>query len=129
MRLARVAHAPMTVRLPTATPAENQRIADRLREAAQLLQAQGASPYRADAYREAAASLERLPRDVRAIHQSEGLRVGAHRNGRPKGICGQAPSDYPEYAEFLVRAGIGSISLNPDSALATIRRIVAIEAA
>lgn len=74
MRLARVARAPMTARLSTATPAENQRIADRLREAAQLLEAQGANPYRADAYREAAASLERLPRDVRAIHQSEGLR-------------------------------------------------------
>ncbi|MGZ5572709.1 MAG: putative PEP-binding protein, partial [Usitatibacter sp.] len=55
--------------------------------------------------------------------------VGAHRNGRPIGICGQAPSDYPEYAEFLVRAGIDSISLNPDSVLAAIRRIVAIESA
>ncbi|MGZ5650301.1 MAG: phosphoenolpyruvate synthase [Usitatibacter sp.] len=55
--------------------------------------------------------------------------VGAHRNGRPIGICGQAPSDYPEYAEFLVRAGIDSISLNSDSVLAAIRRIVAIESA
>jgi pyruvate, water dikinase len=54
--------------------------------------------------------------------------VGAHRNGRPIGICGQAPSDYPEYAEFLVRAGIDSISLNPDSVLAAIRRLVALEA-
>ena len=55
--------------------------------------------------------------------------AGAHRNQRPIGICGQAPSDYPEYAEFLVNAGIDSISLNPDSVLAAVRRIVAIEAA
>ncbi len=55
--------------------------------------------------------------------------AGAHRNGRPIGICGQAPSDYPEYAEFLVHAGIDSISLNPDSVLPAIRRILALEAA
>jgi pyruvate,water dikinase len=54
--------------------------------------------------------------------------AGAHRNKRPIGICGQAPSDYPEYAEFLVDAGIDSISLNPDSVLAAVRRIVEIEA-
>ncbi len=39
----------------------------------------------------------------------------AHRTGRKVGICGQAPSDYPEFAAFLVREGIDSISLNPDS--------------
>ena len=55
--------------------------------------------------------------------------VGAHRNGRPIGICGQAPSDYPEYAQFLVHAGIDSISLNPDSVLPAVRRVLAIEAA
>jgi pyruvate,water dikinase len=54
--------------------------------------------------------------------------AGAHRNKRPIGICGQAPSDYPEYAELLVGAGIDSISLNPDSVLAAVRRIVEIEA-
>ncbi len=53
--------------------------------------------------------------------------AGAHRNHRPIGICGQAPSDYPEYAEFLVHAGIDSISLNPDSVLGAVRRIVALE--
>lgn len=37
------------------------------------------------------------------------------------GICGQAPSDYPEFAEFLVESGIDSISLNPDSVIDTIR--------
>jgi pyruvate,water dikinase len=53
---------------------------------------------------------------------------GAKRNHRHCGICGQAPSDYPEMAEFLVRHGIDSISLNADSVLDTTRRILAIEA-
>ena len=42
---------------------------------------------------------------------------GAKRNGRHSGICGQAPSDFPEIAEFLVKQGIDSISLNPDSVM------------
>ncbi len=52
---------------------------------------------------------------------------GAQRNGRYSGICGQAPSDYPEVAEFLVRLGIESLSLNPDSVLETTRRVLALE--
>jgi pyruvate,water dikinase len=44
--------------------------------------------------------------------------------GRKIGICGQAPSDYPEFAEFLVERGIDSISLNPDSVIRTLPRIV-----
>lgn len=43
----------------------------------------------------------------------------AHDCGRKIGICGQAPSDYPEFAQFLVDLGIDSISLNPDSVLNT----------
>jgi pyruvate,water dikinase len=43
----------------------------------------------------------------------------AKRAGKPIGICGQAPSDYPELAEWLVHAGIDSISLNPDAAIKT----------
>jgi pyruvate,water dikinase len=43
------------------------------------------------------------------------------------GICGQAPSDYPEFADFLVEAGIDSISLNPDSVLRTTLRILEAE--
>lgn len=43
------------------------------------------------------------------------------------GICGQAPSDYPEIAEFLVENGITSISLNPDSIIETWDRIVKLE--
>jgi pyruvate,water dikinase len=52
---------------------------------------------------------------------------GARRNGRHSGICGQAPSDYPEVAEYLVRLGIESISLNPDTVLKTTMRVLEIE--
>ncbi|MFM7237426.1 MAG: phosphoenolpyruvate synthase [Cyanobium sp.] len=51
----------------------------------------------------------------------------AHRCGRKIGICGQAPSDYPEFARFLVGLGIDSISLNPDAVLPTRLRIAEIE--
>jgi pyruvate,water dikinase len=47
--------------------------------------------------------------------------------GRKIGICGQAPSDYPEFAEFLVECGIDSISLNPDTVLPTTLRILEVE--
>jgi pyruvate,water dikinase len=50
--------------------------------------------------------------------------AGAHRNHRHVGICGQAPSDYPEVAEFLVGLGIDAISLNPDTVLQTTVRIL-----
>jgi pyruvate,water dikinase len=43
----------------------------------------------------------------------------ARRAGKPIGICGQAPSDYPEFAAWLVEQGINSISLNPDAAIKT----------
>lgn len=52
---------------------------------------------------------------------------GARRNGRHSGICGQAPSDYPEMAEYLVELGIDSISLNPDTLLKTLRRVHELE--
>jgi pyruvate,water dikinase len=51
----------------------------------------------------------------------------AHALGRPVGICGQAPSDYPEFARFLVREGIDSLSLNPDAVFKTLPEIVAAE--
>jgi len=51
----------------------------------------------------------------------------AHKNGCHIGICGQAPSDYPEYAEFLVKCGIDSISVNPDVALKTKIHVAKIE--
>lgn len=48
--------------------------------------------------------------------------------GIPIGICGQAPSNYPEFAEFLVDKHIDSISLNPDSFLKTVEHIAEAEA-
>jgi pyruvate,water dikinase len=45
---------------------------------------------------------------------------GAHRHDRHIGICGQAPSDFPEVARRLVEMGIDSISLNPDTVVHTI---------
>jgi len=43
----------------------------------------------------------------------------AHKNNKKIGICGQAPSDFPDFAQFLVKCGIDSISLNPDSVVKT----------
>jgi len=53
----------------------------------------------------------------------------AKRAGKKIGICGQAPSDYPEFAEFLVKRGINSISLNPDTVIQTTRHILETEKA
>lgn len=47
----------------------------------------------------------------------------AHRAGRSIGFCGQAPSDDPAYAEFLVQCGIDSISVNPDSVIHVLERV------
>jgi pyruvate,water dikinase len=52
---------------------------------------------------------------------------GCRRNGIHSGLCGQAPSDYPDMAEFLVRLGIDSISLNPDVVVKTTRQILQLE--
>ncbi len=52
---------------------------------------------------------------------------GARRNGRHSGLCGQAPSDYPEMAEYLVELGIDSMSLNPDTVLTTTRLVLEVE--
>ena len=51
----------------------------------------------------------------------------ARRAGKKIGICGQAPSDYPEFARFLVQKGINSISLNPDTVIQTTRTILEAE--
>jgi pyruvate,water dikinase len=52
---------------------------------------------------------------------------GCKRNKRHSGFCGQAPSDYPEMAEYLVEIGIDSISLNPDAVLKTTLHVLEIE--
>lgn len=51
----------------------------------------------------------------------------AQAKGRKVGICGQAPSDYPEFAQFLVEQGIDSISLNPDVVLKTTLHVLEVE--
>jgi pyruvate,water dikinase len=53
----------------------------------------------------------------------------AKRCGKKIGICGQAPSDYPEFAEFLVKRGINSISLNADTVIKTTQHILETEQA
>jgi pyruvate, water dikinase len=53
----------------------------------------------------------------------------ARKSGAKVGLCGQAPSDHPEFAEFLVACGIDSISVSPDSFIAVKQRIAMTEAA
>jgi pyruvate,water dikinase len=52
---------------------------------------------------------------------------GCRRNAIHSGLCGQAPSDYPDMAEYLVETGIDSISLNPDTVLKTTRHVLDVE--
>ena len=56
------------------------------------------------------------------------LIASAHAKGCKVGICGQGPSDHPDFAEFLVTLGIDSISLNPDSVIKVTKHIAALEA-
>lgn len=51
----------------------------------------------------------------------------AHKDGKTVSICGQAPSVYPDFAEFLVKSGIDSISVNPDAVVATRKHVAQIE--
>lgn len=52
---------------------------------------------------------------------------GAHRNGKEIGLCGQGPSDQPEFAAFLVEQGIDSISLTPDSVMRAVEIVAEAE--
>lgn len=54
---------------------------------------------------------------------------GAHRAGRPIGVCGEAPATYPEIAEFLTRLGVDSLSVNPQSLGRTLATVASAEAA
>jgi pyruvate,water dikinase len=67
---------------------------------------------------------ERNPAVTRMIAQ---VIQAARAKGRKIGICGQAPSDYPAFAQFLVEQGIDSISLNPDAVLKTLVAIAVME--
>lgn len=51
----------------------------------------------------------------------------AHRDGKTVSICGQAPSVYPDFTEFLIKSGIDSISVNPDAVKATKRQVAQVE--
>lgn len=76
------------------------------------------SPLVAEVFDERNEAVKRLIRQVI---------VEAHRAGRKVGICGQAPSDYPDFVDFLVEAGIDSISVNPDSFITVCRRVAEAE--
>src|SRR5699024_9347185 len=52
----------------------------------------------------------------------------AHEKRRKVGLCGQTPSDYPEFARFLVQANIDSISVNPDSFIKVKQQVAVAEA-
>jgi pyruvate,water dikinase len=67
---------------------------------------------------------ERNPAVYRMVEEAIGK---ARACKRKIGICGQAPSDYPEFARFVVSRGIDSISLNPDTVIETIRLVAAVE--
>ena len=63
-----------------------------------------------------------------AVKRSISNLLKAARNSNTKvGICGQGPSDYPDFAQFLVEEGIDTISVTPDSMLKTIKAIYNIE--
>ena len=51
----------------------------------------------------------------------------AHKDGKTVSICGQAPSVYPEFCEFLVKHGIDSISVNPDAVVSTKKMVAQLE--
>jgi pyruvate,water dikinase len=55
------------------------------------------------------------------------LIAAAHKKNRKVGLCGQAPSDHPEFAAFLVKAGIDTISVNPDSVIPVIEKVAETE--
>jgi pyruvate,water dikinase len=63
-------------------------------------------------------AVQRMIAEVIAVARREGVKIG---------LCGQAPSDHPDFAAFLVHCGIDSISLNPDSVLRTIPAIAEAE--
>ncbi len=67
---------------------------------------------------------ERIPAVQRAIAK---LIKDAHKKGKTVSICGQGPSVYPEFTEFLVRCGIDSISVNPDTVESTKRLVASVE--
>ena len=68
---------------------------------------------------------ERL--EVKSLWPTHHVIREARKAGAKVGLCGQAPSDHPEFAEFLVACGIDSLSVTPDSFLALKRHVAAAE--
>jgi len=66
-------------------------------------------------------------RDLAVKRLVEMVIRAAKKRNKKIGICGQAPSDYPEFAQFLVECGIDSISLNPDTVIKTMSKILEAE--
>jgi pyruvate,water dikinase len=54
--------------------------------------------------------------------------AACRKQGKYVGICGQGPSDHPEFAEWLMKEGIGSLSLNPDSVIDTWEKLAKLNA-
>jgi phosphoenolpyruvate-protein kinase (PTS system EI component) len=73
-----------------------------------------------------AATTPAYVRDFSRIDNTD-VALDCHRDGIHSGICGRAPSDSPDLAEFLVEIGIDSMSLNPDSILRTTRSVLEVE--
>jgi pyruvate,water dikinase len=67
------------------------------------------------------------PFDAAVMQLIEMTLTKARKTGTHTGLCGQAPSDYPEYAQFLVKNGIDSISFNPDALIKGIENIARAE--
>jgi pyruvate,water dikinase len=79
--------------------------------------------------RDSAALKELFNEEDEAVRQLIGDVIQrAHRNDAKVGLCGQAPSDHPEFAAFLVECGIDSISVTPDSFVAVKRQVAKAEA-
>ena len=68
-------------------------------------------------------------RDASVTTMIRALITTAHRSAREVGLCGQAPSDHPDFARLLVEAGIDSISVTPDSFVGVKQHTAAAEAA
>jgi pyruvate,water dikinase len=66
-------------------------------------------------------------RDPAVLKMCQMAIEGARRNNKPIGMCGQAPSDFPELAELFIKEGITSLSLNPDCVLSFFQRYQADE--
>lgn len=66
-------------------------------------------------------------RDLAVKRAIRHLIAVAHKDGKTVSICGQAPSVYPDFTEFLVKSGIDSVSVNPDAVKATKRQVAQVE--